>query len=403
MTENTLDEEIYNPVSQSSALAQDTDQLSTQAKPAQPLVPDQLIPEQQLIPDQLIPEQLVPDQRQLVQDLKQGNYLQLRQGSLTNDMARGLLARGNKFIYNQGKNSMVMDVKKGLKYAIRLVTPEGMPPAVTRSTILAFDYLCALYTCNNGTNRTVHGNIQDYMDLRGTKDRKSCRQQLENDLYIISNSHVKIAKEYEPKRPEEFREKQFPIYASMTDINKKGDFEFTFSEDFSKLYNSYPQMNLPMLYFRLNINKNPNAAPMLRFLSVYKFMNADKKNGGDIIKVETLLSECPKIPKRDEVMLGNGNIKSRIIDPFIRDLNALDPVLSWAFTKDKITTLSADEIADLTYDQFINLYIIIYWKDYPDMTKTIEARRAREAKQKEIKAKAKEKIELPAQIGRAHV
>ena len=116
---------------------------------------------------------------------------------------------------------------------------------------------------------------------------------------------------------------------------------------------------------------NPNSYNFLRKISEHKNMNAGKKNE-NIISVETLLSCANALPSYDEVMASDRHISSRIIEPFLRDMNALVPTLQWEFCKKNTGEMLSDDEVELDYYTFKNLNVRITWNNYPDQTKKLE-------------------------------
>ena len=78
-----------------------------------------------------------------------------------------------------------------------------------------------------------------------------------------------------------------------------------------------------------------------------------------------------------------------IIEPFERDLDALEETLSWTYCHSNNTPLTDEELATLSYDVFKDLLIHTEWKDYPDQTARLQ--RKAEAIEKQTQAKTKKK------------
>ena len=94
----------------------------------------------------------------------------------------------------------------------------------------------------------------------------------------------------------------------------------------------------------------------------------------------------------------NRNTVARIIEPFERDMNALQEIFDWHYCHPHSggKELTDEELENLDFDTFSKLMIKIDWKDYPDQTERLErqAKRIEENKEKQrTKNKNKKKTE----------
>ena len=121
-------------------------------------------------------------------------------------------------------------------------------------------------------------------------------------------------------------------------------------------------------------------------------MNAGKKNE-DIIAVKTLLAVAPNLPSYEEVMNTDRAISRRIIEPFERDMDALEDTLTWTYCHSNNTPLTDEELSSMSYDTFISLLIKIDWKQYPDQTARLKrkAERIEQAEQGKKRKTSKKK------------
>ena len=181
-----------------------------------------------------------------------------------------------------------------------------------------------------------------------------------------------------------------------------------FGEEYAKIENTYfdgirdtrvsiglfsdrraKQIPYPSQLQTLNSKRNPNSYYFLRKIAEHKNMNVGKKNE-DIIAVKTLLSVAPHIPTYEEVMQTSRALTRQIIEPFERDLDALEETLSWTYCHSNNTPLTDEELATLSYDTFKGLLIHTEWKDYPDQTARLQ-RKAELIEQSKAKTKGKSK------------
>ena len=118
----------------------------------------------------------------------------------------------------------------------------------------------------------------------------------------------------------------------------------------------------------------------------------------NIISVATLLNSTRSIPTKEMVEDLNRNTVARIIEPFERDMNALQEIFDWHYCHPHSggKELTDEELENLDFDTFSKLMIKIDWKDYPDQTERLErqAKRIEENKEKQrTKNKNKKKTE----------
>ena len=86
-------------------------------------------------------------------------------------------------------------------------------------------------------------------------------------------------------------------------------------------------------------------------------------------------------------------ISRRIIEPFERDMDALEDTLTWTYCHSNNTPLTDEELSSMSYDTFISLLIKIDWKQYPDQTARLKrkAERIEQAEQGKKRKTSKKK------------
>lgn len=230
--------------------------------------------------------------------------------------------------------------------------------------------------------------LSDYMALRGIKDRKSARKQINEDCDI--GTSMKIS----------WKGKDDGVVSPFTYINifdsagigSDGTISLNFGSTFmSMLVNAF-EMKLPMLYWRINDKYNPNGASLLYTISLYKHMNRGKNNE-DIVSVKALLEHCPFIPNYEDLPTYSGTgrkVGEKIIEPLERDLEALAEVLTWEYCNSKKAVLTDEQLSDTSYESFIKRYVNFTWKDYPQ-SEYLEAKKERDAERKKKAREASRK------------
>lgn len=247
------------------------------------------------------------------------------------------------------------------------------------STYQLLDALTVALTESGAKSPTVTLALDGYMAKRGLKDKKEARKQAKADLETLFNASISFKEKGRKGQEQDFLDMRLIESKGIS----RGIITVSFGTTFYNMLCGYPVMPYPAQLWTLNGMKNPNSYYLLRKISEHKNMNVGKKNE-DTISVKTLLSVAPNIPSYEEVMETDKHITQRIIDPFERDMNALEDTITWAYCHSNNNPLTDEELATLNYDTFLNLLVNVDWKQYPDQTERLErkAKRIEQAKQK---------------------
>ena len=315
----------------------------------------------------------------------------IRQGIATNALATVKpYTRGNTRIDPITKTATITTPIKGGSLILTIPNYDQLTGLKT-STHQLLDALVIDLTESGAKSTTVILSLSDYMKRRGLKDRKEARKQFTADLNVLLGASLTWE---ENRGASTLATKGISLTDSWEWADKKKTaIAYTFGQSFYKALLGYPVMPYPAQLQTLNAKKNPNSYFLLRKIAEQKNMNVSDVNHGDIISVETLLSVAPYIPTYEEVMRGNRNTLNRIIEPFERDMDALEDTLKWEYCHSKGTPLSQEELDSLSYDLFKGLLVKIKWNHYPDQTARLErkAEQIAEARQKKPKRKTTKK------------
>ena len=226
--------------------------------------------------------------------------------------------------------------------------------------------------------------LDKYMELTGTKDKKTARQTIReacDRLYDIS--FVAVVKDATFKGR---------LFCSQVTPIRGGIFEM----EYTPRYLQYCSTTTPAAFhkgmYKINGNNNPYAWGLGEKLWQH-FLLSRGKAGHGRLSVKKLITAVPDLPTYEEVMAGNKTVSQRIIEPFERDLNELrrlGVLKSWEYSNAKGKVLT-DEQAELKeYATWVNLYIQ-FELDMPPQDKYIEAhkRKLKAAKEKAAKKQAK--------------
>ncbi len=215
--------------------------------------------------------------------------------------------------------------------------------------------------------------LKDYMESRGISDEKEARRQTNEDLNVLYESSVSF------RYPTKARGKTTAAY--MQDFDdyricqhkgiRNGKIALTFADELYNMLIASPLMPYHALLLRLNDKRNPNSFYFLWRVCELKNMNIGASNE-DIISVTTLLRASPKMPTYEEVMKKNRDPGRRIMEAFLRDMDALEEAFDYELWHERGRKLTDDELYNLTYSTFAGLMVHIFWKSYPDQTARLE-------------------------------
>lgn len=290
---------------------------------------------------------------------KEKPYSMIAQGTITNELTKVTPTKHSQPVridnvaktitYQKGNLSIIIPYSKEF---------EGLKD----STYHLLDAITREFTRTG--ERTVILRMADFMELRGLKDKREVAKQINADLNVLTS--IKISWESTEKY------KGIKSFGYIN-IAEKGEFytrpsriEFIFTQSFYDILKTYNPMPYPDKLFRINSKRHPYSRALGRKIAELKNMDFGKTKE-DILTVANLLEQCFGMPTYEEVMKGNRDVKRRIIDPFIRDMDALEEegICSYHFLHKDNTPLTDKELDRISYNDFITLKVIITWFDYP--------------------------------------
>lgn len=242
---------------------------------------------------------------------------------------------------------------------------------VNQSAAMLLDSLMITATMNGLQSTLVKLPLREYMNMRSLKDEKETRAQVKRDIDALE----RVSFEYKGTGKQRGVWLKIHISGGTVGQIKNGDIIFRFNQDFFDSFkvsekSSYLYMYFPREALKGNIRQNPHKYWLARQISTHKRMNLGKPNE-DIIGVRTLIDACPNMPTYEDVMALNRNFLQHIIEPFERDMDALNETLSWHYNN--------SEEGPQDYQTFMDATVKIHWRYYPD-TKKLEEARAKWAK-----------------------
>jgi hypothetical protein len=283
-----------------------------------------------------------------------GDFHTIRQGAATNALAK-VSSRGALIDTVTGTAIM----RRGAYSAI-ITKYNEMRAGLRTSTAQLLDALYLALTRTSARSPIVTISIRDFMALRGLKNYKEAYHQITDDLELIKRMSLG------------FTGKGGHGSRDFLDVNicdskgiENGVIIVKFTDTFFQVIRGYSVMHYPAQLFRLSGKRNPHSYPLLHKLAEHKRMNRHKKNE-NIISVRALLEAAPDIPTAEEVMRTTRHLNARIIEPFVRDLDALAETLTWEYCHSNGAPLTKEEVENQNYALIITLMIKIFWINYPE-------------------------------------
>jgi hypothetical protein len=262
-----------------------------------------------------------------------------------------------------------------------------MQSGINKSAPLLLDSLIITATARGLKDTLVSLPLNEYMLMRDLSDEKEARVQVKQDMDTLERIH------FELKGSGRHRGNWLTIHISggTHGIIKNGVIVFRFNEDF---YNAlrinekkYLYMYFPAEALQGNLHKNPYKYWLARKIAEHKRMNLGKANE-DTISTKALIEACPNFPTREKIIKWSREITREAIEPFERDLNALEPAFTWEYAGEQPSN----------YETFINSNIYIHWKAYPDTDKLEAGKKKRAQRTGRIRTSKKKTTKLEARV-----
>lgn len=216
-------------------------------------------------------------------------------------------------------------------------------------------------------NMEVVFSLEEYAEVLGRRNPKSSstkrdvRRIVKEALDIIYSCSIET---YEKRGGEIQKFSKMRILQDYT--IKNGVCTVNLGIKFAEYMNRSYIMNFPMSLFKLD-GRNSNAYCVARRLSVHQsILNNKKKGTNKIISVNSLLKAAPCIPTIEEVRSSNCSWSHRIEDKLTDTLDKLTDsngqveikiLESWCYCNSKGAPISDEQLLDMNYYSFSNLYV----------------------------------------------
>ena len=309
------------------------------------------------------------------------NFCPFKQGNITNKLARVNVTKGDFIkLLSEQNNPVMLNAKTiGTDFKLMMLT-EGGAKAIKPSTKKLLDAITIKGTKDGFSKDEIIIPVSEYMKMCNVTNEHETMKQIRADLISLGS----ITIEYKEHRSTgEVLDAATPLI-DFRGVSDKA-IHVTLADKFREMLISYPVMMYPTEILKINGHKFPNAHALSHKIAEHKNMNFDKPNA-DIISVKTLLGVCEHIPSVYEVSRSNRHYTDRIIEPFERDLTACSAMFDWAYCHNNNKPLTDEELNNFNLSIFLDAYVHITWRQYPDMSKRLEIK-----KDKKEKAKARAK------------
>lgn len=263
----------------------------------------------------------------------------------------------NKLLTLEGKQIFRSKEKRTLDFeGIPLtITSKLKSNSLTPSCKKMLLVLMSGHVASGGTS-CISVPIDDYMALRGLNNKDRAIKDIRKDLTFLYNASIGA-------KDSNGNSYDFRILQSKGVSKSKGIFQAQFTDDFCKLLNGYTKMYVPNSLLSLDTNVHRSSFELAIKMLTQTQMNRGKKNE-HVISVKALL-RCSGLPSIEDVRSSNRAYKSRIIEPLIKELDAISE-LSYHFMRKNKSTVSKSNVKNLDIEDFANLYVYFSFTDYPE-------------------------------------
>lgn len=197
--------------------------------------------------------------------------------------------------------------------------------------------------------------LDKYMELTKVKDKKEARKAIKEACdRLFDIAFIVTVKQGKEKKTYKGR-----LFQSQMIAYRGGIYEMEFSNDFLR----YCATTTPAAFhhgmYAINGNNYRYAWSIGEKLRQHYEINRGKPNANRL-SVRKLLEAVPDIPTYEEIMQTNRRVGERIITPVERDLDELQRlgvVKSWEYSNTKGIPLTKEQIDNMDYGTWSQLYI----------------------------------------------
>ncbi|MBQ8691529.1 MAG: hypothetical protein IJ520_00170 [Synergistaceae bacterium] len=286
------------------------------------------------------------------------DYAFMRQGVLTNTLTQ---LKSNSKNIELNKMTGTATMKRGNL----TVSFEKFSEIIglRTSTHKLLDALMIEFTETGGRDTEITLPLKKYMELRGLKNERSAREQVEADLETLFNAKITFTEKLRGKKTADFLDARLVINKGI----RRGIIYCTFNPIFHEYMLQHGVMLMAKKALALDDRYHPHCYYIIKKLLEHKCMNFYKSNS-NIISVKSLLEAAPGIPTYDEVAAHDRHYERQIITPFENEMDSLEEkgLIKWEYCHSNELPLSDDELEKMDYYTFSKLLIKFELIGYPE-------------------------------------
>lgn len=221
------------------------------------------------------------------------------------------------------------------------------------------------YRGNGAPHTLVSIALDDYMDALGIPHTKAskdkARRRVKEDLETLFSTSLEWS---EPVRGEL---RDFSKTRICTTVGiQRGRIVIDFTPAFTQYLTHSYIMQYPRAILQISEKFTSSYHLGRKLLLHHSMQNNQRKGTSGIISVRSLLENAPELPSFEQVRGSDRAYARRIIEPFERDMNAMDSFLHWEYCQAKGAPLTQEQRQNFTYDIFIACYIQFTVDNFPN-------------------------------------
>ncbi len=298
---------------------------------------------------------------------KEDHFIKGRTGKLTHEIASINKRKSEKKISPKIDEDEKLIQEELKEYKNNLETAQMRTPVKAGFSTSDFRTLLLveniLLTKEAKENAPAYMYLDRYMEVCRIKDRKFAKTSMERALTILSVTAFKV---------------NSTKFTSFTPVIKQAIWnkerkraEITLNELFIEEYEKYPVCYMSKHSLALNAHNYPNSLYFSYKITNHKQMNLGKTNE-NIISVKTLI-ENSDLPQENERIKA---INQKIVEPFERDMDALEKDFSWEYVDKDNNILEKEKRPHTNYNEWLSRNIKITWKqEFPSQLKDKKEKR----------------------------
>jgi hypothetical protein len=310
----------------------------------------------------------------------QNEFFTIRQGTATNELPKLKAKKENTKVdkvertvtVTQGDFSITVPNNPSLEGIVDQNIAEIELPVFRLSTNLLFEAIKLVFTEEGGKSAEVLFPVERYMNLRGLKDKKEARKQIEEDLESLFNARISFREKLSNGNVKNYR-----------DIRILGDkgienniIKVVFTQAYYSILSNYSVAYYSPYLFTYNWRNKPVSFYLSKKLSDHRKMNLGKRNE-NIISVKSLLESASIIPSYEVVRNTDKHVDQRIFSALADGLDKLHKDLSWYWCYRDGTPIPEEELTPIKYEIASKWLVHIEWKDDPYKEKRLELQKKR--------------------------